>query len=219
MDYNSYVKANFDTSGFFNNMYTCDNPSALSRISNALVSAINVQSAGKTLLLLKLVVRVPDDDILKLLQDKRYVEEQMMQSLGKLVNFIMTEYDRNISLFKEKLPAKCLRDYPYLLWIQPPMHDAFNNSALRFKFNKCLVEITKLHHNAFTLALKKVWDPKDPALYSTEYHRFTSEGYKSYLEAVGKTVRYFDSVVLKKNYAKKARCWKKSTSPHFGVGV
>ena len=53
-----------------------------------------------------------------------------------------------------------------------------------------------MHANVYTLALKKVWDEKDKNLFMS---RFTAEGYKYYWEAVDKTIRYFDSVILKKN--------------------
>ena len=71
------------------------------------------------------------------------------------------------------------------------MHDEFNNKefSLRYKFNKSLEEVAKLHNNVYTLALKKVWDPKDINLFSAEYNRYTNEGYRSYWEAVDKTVR------------------------------
>ena len=114
-DYNSYVKANFDVSGFFNNKFTSDNPSTLSRITNLLVSTLNVQMGGKRLPLPKLYEIVPDEDILKLLQDCD--EDQLTQSTSRAVNFVMTEFERNVASFKESLPARCLREFPYFLWI------------------------------------------------------------------------------------------------------
>ena len=63
--------------------------------------------------------------------------------------------------------------------------------------------------NCFTLELKKVWDPKDLSLYLSS-QRFTTDGYSAYWEAVDKTIRYFDSVILKKNEKKKVQ------KPPFG---
>ena len=49
-----------------------------------------------------------------------------------------------------------------------------------------------------TLPLKKVWDEQDTSFYSADTQCFSASGYKAYWEAVNKTVRYFDSIVLKK---------------------
>ena len=48
------------------------------------------------------------------------------------------------------------------------------------------------------LMLKKVWDSQDTNLYIQESRRFTASGLKAYWEAIDRTVRYFDSIVLKK---------------------
>ena len=57
---------------------------------------------------------------------------------------------------------------------------------------------------------KKVWNPKDPDLYIHNSERFTSRGYKNYWEAIDHTVRYFDSVIIRKTDKKvqqnKASC-------------
>ena len=37
VDYNSYCKAHFDVTGYFNNTFSCENPSVISRISNLFV--------------------------------------------------------------------------------------------------------------------------------------------------------------------------------------
>ena len=87
--------------------------------------------------------------------------EDLSKNMSRLVNFITTKNVRNVALYKENLPAKCLKaDYLNSLWIQAPVHDRFTNNALRFKFNTCLDEIAKLPTNVFTLVLKKVWGSK-----------------------------------------------------------
>ena len=40
--------------------------------------------------------------------------------------------------------------------------------TLRFKFNKCLDEMTRFHTNTSTLVLKRAWDSWDPNLYLKE---------------------------------------------------
>ena len=113
----------------------------------------------------------------------------------------MTEFDRNIATFKENLPAKCIKgSYPQILWVQAPLHDSFLDNSLRFKFNKCLEELSRLHSNCHTLFLKRVWDPQNLNLVQLQGGtiRYTAEGYSTYWEAVDCTVHYFDSVLLKK---------------------
>ena len=56
----------------------------------------------------------------------------------------------------------------------------------------------KLHPNATSLVLKKVWDPKNNNLYLGHSQRFTAECFTCYWEAVDCTVLYFDLVLLKK---------------------
>ena len=82
--------------------------------------------------------------------------------------------------------------------IAAPLHDNFRNNSLRYKFNKSLEECCRLHANTSTLFLKQVWDPKNSCLFLGQSQRFTAEGYRCYWEAVDRTVRYFNSVVLKK---------------------
>ena len=50
----------------------------------------------------------------------------------------------------------------------------------------------------YTLVLKWVWDVHDKSLVTKKFSRFTNEGFCKYWEAVDRTVRYFDLVVLKK---------------------
>ena len=146
------------------------------------------------------------------------------QQLTAVLNYIMTVYDRAISAFKENLLTKSSKSegYPLILWIQPPMHEHFPNNSHRFRFNKSLEEVVKLHAATFTLPLKKVWDHKDISLFLSS-QRFTPEGYKTYWEAVDRTVRYFDSVILKKLDKKKPKNlvgqndqfkWRRCSSTH-----
>ena len=209
-DFNSYIKSHFDVSGFFNN-FMCENPSIMGRLANLLACAVSRFIERKQLPLPKLLVLVPDDDLVKTLAD---YQRGLATGYGKIINYVMTEFDRGIATYKENLPAKCLKlDYPQMLWIQAPHHINFGNNVQREQYNKCLEEMCKLHSNTHTLALKKIWDPQDTALYLSS-GRFSSEGYKLYWEAVDKTVRYFDSIVLKKCKKRKAQ---RQNAPHtFG---
>ena len=127
-DYNGYTKAHFDTTGYFGCFYR-DNPSLLSRMSNILITAIETRFNNKLLPLPKLIIIVPDNDIISLLKEDPYSD--VTKGYSRLLNYLMSEYDRSISAYKEYLPAKSLRPgYPQLLWIQAPLHDAFNDNDL-----------------------------------------------------------------------------------------
>ena len=101
-DYQGYVKANYDTSGFFSN-FTSDNPSIIARLSNLMGMAMNCTFSEKLLPLPRLFVLVPDDDIIKLIADTDKECKGMTRALNRLLNHIMIEYDRGIATFKELL--------------------------------------------------------------------------------------------------------------------
>ena len=168
-----------------------------------MITAIQCQFNGKLLPLPKLVVLVPDDDIIKLFSQHDYAHG-ITKPMSRVLNHIMTDHERTISAYKEYLPTKSVKQgFPHILWIQAPLHQNFRNNNLHVKFNKCLSELIPLHSNISTLELKKVWDPNDGNLFLAESQRFTSEGLRAYWEAVDRTVRYCDSVLLKKQEKRK----------------
>ena len=193
-----YVKSHFDVTGFCSNNMS-DNPSLVGRMGNLLNTAVN--SMGKKIFPFpKLIIVVPDDDFIKNLQEKG-VESGSSVSYGRLINYVMTEHERGISSFKENLPAKSKRDgYPHILWILAPNHTNFRNNVDRDRFNRCVEDQCKFHTNVSCLELKKVWDPQDENLFFND--RFTADGLRCYWTAVDRTIRYCDTVSLKKKFAK-----------------
>ena len=203
VEYNGYVKAHYDTTGFFGNDFMCDNPSMLARMSNLLINAMECKFNGKLLPLPKIITVVPDDDFIKILNlpDGEDSDIGVTKPINRLLNFVMTEFERNVASFKEFLPAKCVHhNFPQFLWIQAPLHQNFRNNNLRHKFNKSLEEVCKLYANTISLMLKKVWDPQNLNLYNGDTQCFSVQGYTDYWEAVDRTIRYFDLVVLKKQF-------------------
>ena len=194
-----YMKTHFDVKGFSNGSLS-DNPSVIGRFSNLMKFAISSTITGKTskklLPLPKLIVIIPEDDILNCLKEE---ENGLTKAFGRLVKFIMTEHERGIASFKENIPSKSKKDgYPHILWILTPFHQNFVNNDERQKFNRAVEDTSKYYTNISCLELKKVWNPKDDGFFSREFRRFTADGYKAYWEAVDRTVRYCDSVALKK---------------------
>ena len=61
-DYNGYVKSHFDTTAFFNNSFTSENPSVIGRLANLMVNAIETRVERKQQPLPKLIVLVTVND-------------------------------------------------------------------------------------------------------------------------------------------------------------
>ena len=179
------------------------------RFASLMTKAIHSTNDLKVILLPKIVIVVPDDNLCNIFGVE--TSKNVSKAYCRILNYIMTEYERCVASFKENLPAKSVRSpgFPSFLWIQLPRHINFKNNSQRFKFNRCLEEQVKLHSDTYTLALKKVWDYDDTNLYTD---RFTMSGLRSYWEAVDKTICYFNSVVLKKSDKRKAQ------QPSKGVG-
>ena len=125
--------------------------------------AVQTKLEKRQVPLLKIIVVVPDDDIIKCFKDQ---DSELGKPFSRVLNYIMTEHECCISAYKEYLPAKCVKeDYRQILWIQAPYHDHFLNNDQRYRFNKSIEELVRFHGAVHMLMLKKVWNPKDMAFY------------------------------------------------------
>ena len=187
----NYMNENFEVTGYVTSRFG-SNPSGIGRLRNSLVHAIT-----KQVLLPKYVVLVPDNNIIKMLNHYRF---GMSTALGRLIDYLMSEFDKIVKAQNEYLPTKSKQEgkFPHFIWIHAPLHDNFTDNYERGKFNKCLVTMAKLHQNTSTLELKKVWDPCNSNLFIKEARRFTSQGYTAYWDAVDKAVKYADTILMKK---------------------
>ena len=194
LEYNGYVRANFDTKGYFTSQFS-ENPSIISRMCNLLVHALQSKVDKRLLPLPWLIIIIPDDDLIRCFNE----EHSLSTPFSRILNHIMTEHERCISAYKDYLPAKCIRsDSPKILWIQAPSHVHFTNNSQRHTFNRCLEEMAKIHQNVHSLVLKKVWEPNNEELFLKDSQRFTATRYTAYWEAVDRTVCYFHTILLKK---------------------
>ena len=176
-----------------NNRVNSLDTNTVSRYRNQLIGALLDKKV-----LPKIVVIIPDDDIINFIEDS-FDAKLPPKEMGHVLNWLMNEYDKLISIHKENLPAKAKRaGYPQILWIEPPLHDNFLNNRERESFNSTLSTVAQFHPDTWVLKLKKIWDPNDNSLYMKEEQRFTAAGLKSYWDAVDKTVRYADTILLKK---------------------
>ena len=207
--YQGYVKENFDVYGFMNGKFDALNTNAISRMENALAKAINQHK-----LLPKFVVVVPDDDLIKFYNRKGY---GISTALGRIVDSIMVEHDRLVTAYKEFLPEKCKKEeYPHFIWILAPIHNNFANNSDRHKFNKCVERMAKFHKNTHALQLKKIWNLNNSNLFIRESRRFTTTGYNMYWEAVDRTVKYCDTILMKKVSWEKAKSNVRKLNPSRG---
>ena len=185
-----YTKHHYDTAGYVNSMFSKD-PNTVSRLRNLMVTAI-----AEYKLLPKFIVIVPDDNIIRCLN---HSGDGISRNLTRLVKSIMEQHKKYLDIYKELLAVKSKRmDFPRIIWIKAPIHENFHNNVERGKFNSCLNEVACNYDNVSVLKLKKVWDPMDKTLYFHESCRYTAEGYIKYWEAVDKTVKFCDTILLKK---------------------
>ena len=189
---------NYDVYGFCSNKFLSTNPSLISRLRNALVKGIQEQ-----VLLPKFVVVVVDDDIIKSLSGEQ--NRNLVDIYNRLINNIMLEHGRLLQVQKEFLPKKSKRsNQPSIIWVEPPLHVNFSNNSARAKFGSALQSSARHHDNVFALKLKKGWDPEENNLYIYENCRFTSEGLVAYWNAVDKTAKFFNTILIKKQQKKEA---------------
>ena len=70
----------------------------------------------------QLIVVIPDDDLIWYLNfPSRF---GISKSLGRAIDWIMSEYDKLVSSQKDYLPPKAKRSrYPQFIWIEAPEHN------------------------------------------------------------------------------------------------
>ena len=190
-NFQGYVKENYEVSGFLNNKRNSLDNSTVSRLRNLFPVAL-----GSYASLPKLLVIVPDDDVIMYIRSRRW---KMRPTIKSVVVWLMSEYDKMILAYKDYLPTKAVRTtQPYIIWIEPPVHVNFTNNEERQWFTEILRDTSKKYTNVLSLGLKKVWDPEDNSLYLYKESRFTAAGLNAYWEAVDRTVCYADTTLVKK---------------------
>ena len=188
---------------------------------NCLVGAIRDKKV-----LPKFIVIVLDDDLISFVKHK--LGHKLMQNdqlvkaaFDRILRWLMSQYSRLIATQKEYLPNRAKREnQPNVIWIEPPMHDAFQNNQLHLLFGRSLEKIVSFQEKNFSLQLKKSWDPRNRALFNAEDHRYTTLGFETYWDAVDKAIKFADTLLLKKEALKKAKqqqtfCFPKKDQFHW----
>ena len=208
-----YLKENFGITGYFTTKYMSHDQNTISRLRNSLAAAIREKTY-----LPKYVVIVPDDDIMKYAKVAKLDSSQ--KSVERLISAVMKQHNKYISIHKENLPRRAKRElYPQFIWIEAPINTAFANNAARIKFNASLNHVAKFQQNMTVIQLKKIWDTEDPNYYVHDSRRFTVEGYSKYWEAVNASVKFMDTILIKKIAKKSSKNAHNGTkATNFKVG-
>ena len=197
---NGHMLHNFDVKLYVSGKFSSNNRSALSRIRNCVVKAIN-----ENYLLPKIIVMVVDCDILSDVQFDHYGISVL---LGMINEWLCSEIHKVIWAYKDKLPAKAVKDnYPHILWIEPPLHKNFRNNDKCKKFVSSLDGvIKKLYSSDMTIfQMRKIWDYEDSILFLANQQRFTVEGHTRYWQAIDHLVKLWDTFLSKKKKPQKVQ--------------
>ena len=191
-DQPGYIKDNFDYSYYMSNAFSSHNMSTTGRLYNNLIKAI--KAIKEEVVFPKLIVFIPDDDIIEYLTDREDYCGNFDIVLDKMFNNIR----KAIQAYKEFLPKKGRKpEYPHILWIEPPLHCHFTPTGnhRRQLFNESLRTSASKQAGVSVLHLKKIWDPDNRLLFLAEQERFTADGIMTYWSAVKNTIRYCITVI------------------------
>ena len=200
-DIDRYMMEHFEVIGFNNNKELSYDVNTISRMRNNLVGAVHDQK-----LLPKYVVVVLDDDIIQFARRRITKGNDWSTIFSRIVRYLMCQFDRVIATHKEHLPMKCKRDdEPKFIWIKPPTNTNFSNNTMHNHFSEALSHNAQYYDAHYSLPMKKLWDYSDTALFNNSDRKFTAVGYKTYWESVNKTVKYTDTLYMKKEARKKEK--------------
>ena len=147
----SYVRNNFEVSGFYNNSLSL-NRSVSSRVQQAVATAFNQQN-----LLPKLIVVILEDDFINNIT-REESEEVTKLVYTRLIKNLATKIKRMIAEFKEKLPPKANRaSWPKVIWITPVIHTQMRKSEQKRRriFGNAMLQEIECQDNMVALHLKQ----------------------------------------------------------------
>ena len=199
-----YIRNNYDVMAKLSSQYMSQTKNFLSRFRNLLVSAITDQPR-----LPKIIVNILDTDLMKNIDESIWDDTK---ALNRVIGSMMSDQSKLILTQKSYLQQKAKRtNYPHIVWIEAPIHNNFPDNYRRERFNYSLNHMVQFQEDTTVLKFKKIWDSSNSRLYIRENERFTCEGLSAYWAAVDCTLRYLDTILLKKFENKGAKKPKKSS--------
>ena len=86
-------------------------------------------------------------------------------------------------------------DWPYVLWVEPVVHQNLSTSNLRAKFLRGLYTAAQMHQRMLILPFRSGWNNEAPALVNNNC--LTHIGLHAYWAAVDSTIKFADTKVMR----------------------
>ena len=179
----TFVVDNFDIFYAAEQAMMAINTNTLSRLRNNLVHLINRHAT-----LPKFIVIILEADVIN---EVRYKDFGASTAYGNVLDWLMAEYRKIISGFKDAMPNKCkIIDEPHVMWIQATRHKNYVDDEARGKFNNCLRILANVQENSSVYYLQQLWDTRSSSLVLPHNGRMTFEGVCTLWDAMDRTIKY-----------------------------
>ena len=194
-----YCVENFDILTYTTTQYSSSVRNVLARFRLLIAKAISDNT-----LLPKLILIVPDDDII--CQSK--VSSEGVEGFKYIMSSLIEKIHRLITGYKTKLPKSQFKTGSHTSCGFCHQRTGISTTIqtgrdLQWPWNKYLqITITAIVPSNCALRLKNVWDEHDTDLYYQDQGRFTQKGLHTYWEAIDAAVKFwgrtFSDIMLKK---------------------
>ena len=185
-----YIRAHYDVTGFCNGRLSIKGMTGniLSRLKSCLIEGINDQE-----LLPRAIIMIIDGD---LLVEIKHNKPGVSEALGRTMEWIVNQFHRVITGYKEKLPSKARKfKYPTILWCLLPENVSFGKwNEYRRKCNKAMIGSVRLFREMDTLEIQG-WDQGDKHLVINNC--MTKNGLLSYWQGVNDAFESWDRDQMK----------------------
>ena len=143
----------------------------------------------------KWVVIVTENDII----DKiGYSEFGITETYGSIIDYIMAELEQAAKTMIKDIPFKAKKYlWPKFLWIEPTLHNCYQDNTLRMKFIKSLHRASITHESTIVLPLKQGWSVTNADLYKWHRQVFTFRGYQALWMAIDHTIKFADVKLMR----------------------
>ena len=176
-----YMEEAFEVNPVCNSRYSSPNTNILSRIQNAVASAINKRER-----LPEFMVVVLDDDLITFLD---YKDTSSASLLGPWIEWLMNAINSLIRNRMDQLPEKA-KIAPFIYWAGAPLHKNFSKgrNMVRTKYNGCIEAEVKKRSNMRMLKSKEHWLFDRDALVDKD--KITELGMDKYWDSIDAAMKF-----------------------------
>ena len=187
------------------NSFEVRNRNTLARMANSLTNACN---SSQTPIIPKWIVVVPEADVLETVNCNHY---GISAAYGRITQYIMNRFDDILRQFLDhsgNLAAKINKfDWPFILWVEPTLHQGYSNNNLRIKYIRSLHNVAQFHERVVVLPLKQSWNED---IYDfTVNHRISPRGCEALWSAVDNTIKFADTKLMRNHGLKLSQVFQK----------